>query len=267
MSSGLLTWQLSRHLRLNVPASRTLPIQQVVVAAQNLKAGDPLNASSLKIVNWPASQPFVGSFTGLQELTGRVLLIPVRSGEPILSHDLVSPSSSTGIASKIPDGMRAVSVRATEEQGDVTGFVSPGSRIDIYVTYNSNADAGFVSSLVLQDVSVLANGEKPAGTETKLRSDNIITLLVTPEEAAQLTVVSSFGKVTFALRNGTDKALVSGLTHVSLTSTAGTSHKVETLSLTPRQVARSERNVQSNFTVETLAGGKSTTQSFQGDQP
>lgn len=266
VSSGLLTWQLSSHLRLNVPAPRPLPVRQLVVAAQDLKAGDSLNASLLHIVNWPASQPIIGSFTVPQELAGRVLLISVPSGEPILSHDLVSPSASTGIASVIPNGMRAVSVRAPEEQGAVTGLVTPGSRVDVYVTYNANEDGGFVSSLVLQDIGVLASGEKPTGTEMRLRSDNVMTLLVTPEEAAQLTVASSFGKVTFALRNGTDKALISGLTHVGLPSTTRKSREVETFSSTSQKDSRSGGKPQSHFTVETLSGGKSTTQSFQGDQ-
>ncbi|MGI4828342.1 MAG: Flp pilus assembly protein CpaB [Janthinobacterium lividum] len=266
--SGLLTWQLSAHLQPKASSPHPVPVRQLVVAAKDISAGDSLNATSLTVVDWPTSQHLVGSFSNLQELSKRELLLPVPSGAPIMAYDLADSNVGSGIAALVPNGMRAMFVRGTEEQGSGSSLVAPGSHVDILVTYRSETDATFVSSLVLQDIKVLAAVNKEAAaTDSKSRSDDFVTLLVTPEEAARLTVASSLGKVTLALRNGTDKALTSGLAHVSLTAAAPDPQRLPSSSSSLRQATHSERKPQTNFTVETLAGGKSTFQSFQGNQP
>ena len=268
LCSGLLTWQLNAHLRPKVSPLRVVPVGKVTVAAGNLSAGSPISLSSLKVISLPTSQPLVGSFKDPQELTGRILLVPVASGEPILAHDLATSDSETGMAALIPNGMRAVSVRATEDQGSVSGFVAAGSHVDVLVTYRPENEATFVSSMVLQNVCVLAIGRKAdVGLEAKFRSDDAVTFLVTPEEAARLTVASSLGKITFALRNGKDKELTPGLTNVSLNAAASASPKVSGSSASGLRTVGSVRTSPSGFTVETLAGGKSTVQTFQGNQP
>ena len=268
LCSALLTWQLSRHLQHAPPVAHALPFRQIVVASKDLQAGDPLTASSLRVVNWTTSQPLVGFFSRPQELTGRTLLLPIPSGEPILTHDLAGSQSSNALATSIPVGMRAVSLRAADETENVSGFLTPGSRVDILVTYHSNNGAAFVSSLVLQNICVLAIGNKErSGAEAKLRSDDSLTLLLTPEAAARLTAARSLGKVTFALRGEADKMISSGPVHVSLPSADADPQRATSLQASSQGTLPSKRTPPAAFTVETLTGGKSTIRTFQGSQP
>ncbi len=266
--SGLLTWQLSRHLSRPAPVSATrLPTRKIVVASKDMQAGDVITAASLKTVDWPSSAIPVGSFTQQQEVAGRVLLSSISSGELVLTHDLAAPDTGTGLPALIPDGMRAISIHADETTG-VSGFVTPNSHVDILVTYPAAAGAGFVSAMVLQNARVLAVGQKDdAAKEAKLGPLGTITLLTTPQDAARLTTATSLGKILLILRNGADRHFTSGLSQMTFAPDVVTNRRTtDTGSLKPLHTA-AERSFKSSFTVETLSGGKKIEQSFEQEQP
>ena len=266
--SALLTWQLSKHLSPAAAPVRTMASRTMVVAARSIPTGERLTASSLTVVNWPASQPFAGSFTNAQDLIGRALLVSVPAGDLILTHDLALPGSGTSVTSAVPIGMRAISVHVSDESAGISGLLTSGSHVDIFVSYRSDTEAAFVSSMVLQDIRVLTTAQKGTpGPETRPHADDSITLLVTPEEAARFTAGSSLGKLTFAVRNESDSALTSGLSRVSL-SNGTTSRPTAPLLLPAARFAPSgKRATKTGFTMETLSGGKATVQTFQGEQP
>jgi pilus assembly protein CpaB len=264
--SGLLTWQLSRHLARGASPARAVPLRRVIVAARNIAAGEALDSSSLTTISLPASQSLAGFFSKPQDLAGRVLLVSISSGEPVMSHDLLNAAEKDSLAATIPDGMRAVTIPAANQSEGSSSLATPGSHVDILVSYRSETEARFVSSMVLQDVPVLASA--PTGTpdaHTKLPSAGIVDLLVTPEDAARLTVASSLGKLTFALRNRTDKAVSLGLSHVTLSPFQNQSEKRPVAATSVHQSASPEEKPK-GFTVETLSGGKSSVQTFPEGQ-
>ena len=55
--------------------------------------------------------------------------------EPIREELLAAPGASVGLTAKIPDGMRAVAV-ITNELNNVSGFLFPGSHVDVLVTFH-----------------------------------------------------------------------------------------------------------------------------------
>ena len=263
--SALFTWQISKHLQQPAPTVHVSVVRDVVVAAKDLHAGDPLSSASLTIVKWPMSQQIPGMFAKSRDLTGRFPLVPVSAGEPILSTDLATTDSISDVGASIPQGMRAVSIRAADDSLSSTGLLTSGSDIDVLVSYRSDADASFVSSTVLQDVRVLTivqPGTPVSGS--KLLPDSTITLLVTPESAARLTAASALGRLTFALRNRTDHDVNTGLSRVSV---AGFSNPSQTVSTVPRSARTAkEKTAKAAFTIETLSGGKSSLQTFPGDE-
>ena len=101
-------------------------------------------------------------------MVGKPLLYPVVANEPILKRDLGVEGSGIGISGKIPTGMRATAVRSNEIVG-VAGFLYPGSRVDVMVTYTppGGGGSGPVTQTVLQNVEVLTAGQTiepdPAG--------------------------------------------------------------------------------------------------------
>ncbi len=201
--SGACTFLLSRKLKLHGTAVAT---QEYVAAAAPLDAGEVLDAGKLKTVQWPVSVPLVGAFLKPQDVIGRSLLYPLAAGAPILDRDLAIPG--TGLTTKIPDGMRALALRSDEVVG-VAGFLFPGAHVDVLVTYRATTDPEPATATVLQNVEVLAAGSQVQPTlDGKPSSVNVVTVLVTPNDAERVVLASTQGTIHFVLRNSEDHGQV-----------------------------------------------------------
>jgi len=180
--SGLCTWTIARRVERR-PAPETVAYIKYA---------------------WPASNPLAGAFTRATELAGREVLFPLAKGQPIVDRDLSAPGSGTGLAAKIPDGMRAIALRSDEVVG-VAGFLVPGSHLDVLVTYRSDRSPEPLTTTVLQNAVVLAAGQRvepdPDGKPTNA---TVVTLLLTPEQAQRAVLASVQGAIHFVLRNGAD---------------------------------------------------------------
>jgi pilus assembly protein CpaB len=201
--SGACTFLLSRKLKLHGTAVAT---QEYVAAAVPLDAGEVLQTAKLKAVDWPVSVPLVGAFLKPQDVVGRSLLYPLAAGAPILDRDLAIPG--TGLTTKIPDGMRALALRSDEVVG-VAGFLFPGSHVDVLVTYRSTTAPEPATATVLQNVEVLAAGSQvQPNLDGKPSSVNVVTVLVTPNDAERVVLASTQGTIHFVLRNSADHGQV-----------------------------------------------------------
>ena len=175
-----------------------------VATAQNLQAGDVLSPATLKLVAWPTATPLEGAFAKADMLNGRIVLFPLAAGEPILERQLAAAGSSAGLSMKIPDGMRAISLKSDQVVG-VSGFLLPGTHVDVLVTYRSPNSPDSITSTVLQDAQIIATGQKmEPDPEGKATTTDVITLLASPDDAARVVEASSQGTVHFVLRNGAD---------------------------------------------------------------
>ncbi|MGB8477592.1 MAG: Flp pilus assembly protein CpaB [Acidobacteriaceae bacterium] len=197
--SGGCTFLLSRKLNLRGAAVAT---QEYVAAAAPLDAGEVLEAGKLKLVQWPVSVPLAGAFLKPQDVIGRSLLYPLAMGAPILDRDLAIPG--TGLTTKIPDGMRALALRSDEVVG-VAGFLFPGSHVDVLVTYRSTTAPEPATATVMQNVEVVAAGSQvQPNLDGKPSSVNVVTVLVTPNDAERVVLASTQGTIHFVLRNSGD---------------------------------------------------------------
>jgi pilus assembly protein CpaB len=107
--------------------------------------------------------------------------------------------------------MRALSVAVNDVVG-VAGFVIPGTMVDVLATgrvANSHSNNNEnVTRTILENVRVLAAGQKiEQDREGKPQTVPVITLLVTPPDAAKLTMASTQGKIQLALRNTIDSRI------------------------------------------------------------
>ena len=205
MVSGVSTWFVSTKMGAPVIAVK-IPDLRYVAAASDLEAGQVLKADNTELVAWPSTRPVAGASSQAVEVVGREVLFPLAKGQPILDRDLSAPGSGTGFASKIPDGMRAVALRSDEVVG-VAGLLTPGSHLDVLVTYRSDGSVEPLTATVLQNVVVLAAGHQvqpdPAG---KISDVTIVTLLLTLEESQRAVLASTQGAIHFVLRNSGDKS-------------------------------------------------------------
>jgi len=171
-------------------------------------------------VAWPGSDPIDGAFSQTAEAIGREVLFPLAKGQPILESDLSAAGSGIGLASKIPDGMRAVALHSDEVVG-VAGFLVPGSHLDVLVTYHSDISPDPITATVLQNAVVLAAGHQLEPDPSGKTSDvTVVTLLLTPEQAERAVLASTQGAIHFVLRNGSDTSR-SGDTPILLSQLSG----------------------------------------------
>lgn len=179
-----------------------------VAPVKNLEPGEVISAKDLKQVPWPVETPLAGAFVRNDEVIGKSVLYPLQEGEPLTAHQL---ATSGGLSARIPAGMRAISLKSNEVVG-VAGYLLPGTHVDVLVTVRAASSADPVTSIVLQDAQVLTAGEKmqpdPDGHASKV---DVVTLLVSPEDAEKIVLASTQGTVHFVLRNGGDHVVATNV--------------------------------------------------------
>jgi hypothetical protein len=107
----------------------------LVVAAKDLEIGRVLKEDDVKVSDWPGGVP-LGAVVKMQDLVGRGVIAPIYDKEPVLETRLAPRGAGGGLASMIPNGMRAVANRVNEIAG-VAGFVTPGTRVDVFLFANA----------------------------------------------------------------------------------------------------------------------------------
>src|SRR6202161_1103939 len=247
--SGLSTFWLSKRLARagHVGSPQKL---LMVAAKQTLEAGQLLKPESLRLVESPIA--LSGSFSKIDEVAGRVVLFPLAKDQPVLNSYLAPAGAGGGLTAKIPFCMRAISVRSDEVVG-VAGFLLPGTHVDVLLTYHSDKSPDPRTATVLQDVVVLAAGQQirpdPEGKPTS--DNNVVTLLLKPEDSEKLVLATSLGAIHFVLRNGADKEQTAS-SSVGLAELTGTT----TGSLDSTDTAVSTSLHAKPYQVETVLGDK-----------
>jgi pilus assembly protein CpaB len=198
--SGALTYFLTRRINRRTAGTAPQTMQKYIAASRPLPAGELLKPESLTLVEWPAKVPLAGAFTRIEDVSGRAVIYPVAAQQPLLAGYLAVAGSGIGLTGKIPEGMRAASVRCDEIIG-VAGFLFPGSHVDVLVTFHNDADGTPGTQIVLQDVEVLTVGQniepEPGGKAEKV---DVVTLLLKPQDAQKLVLATTQGTIHFVLR-------------------------------------------------------------------
>ena len=104
--------------------------------------------------------------------------------------------------------MRAASLEVNQVSG-VSGFVLPGDRVDVLTTVDSRTSTeDAITRTVLQNIEVLAAGQKTEQQDNKPITVQSVTLLVDPEGAETLALALHEGKIHLVLRNPEDQEVV-----------------------------------------------------------
>jgi len=217
--SALSCWIVARRISV-AAAPASVRDLTYVIAANQIQPGQALKVEDLQVVNWPGDHPLEGAQASISALIGREALFPLAKGEPVLDRHLSAPGSGVGLASKIPEGMRAVTLRSDEVVG-VAGFLIPGSHVDVLVTYHTPDGPDSLTATVLQNVIVIAVGHEiqpdPVGKPADV---TIVTLLLSPEDVQRAVLASVQGQIHFVLRSGADQT-TSSSTPVKLSQLGG----------------------------------------------
>lgn len=177
----------------------------VAVAKIDLTRGSRLIPEMIELV--PFTKPSLpsGYFSKTSDLKGRIITSSLKTGDAIVEHRLAPVSiESGGIAAILESGKRAVAVGGNKIIG-ISGFISPGNRVDVLVTIANPATQKELTKIVLENLLVLGTGtlvkENSKGEPSPV---DVYTLEVTPEQAEKLTLAAAKGRLQFALRGAGD---------------------------------------------------------------
>src|SRR5271157_3436925 len=180
---------------------------QVVLANRNLEAGTVLKEDDIKLTGWGGAVP-QGAILKVQDAVGRGVITPIFAKEPMIESRLAPKGAGGGLASMIPPGLRAVAIRVNEVVG-VAGFVVAGMRVDVLIAGTSPAidgRLGTVERTLLQNLEVLSAGQDfKKDAEGKPVLVQVVNLLVTPEQAEQLSLANNQTTIQLVLRNPLDR--------------------------------------------------------------
>lgn len=204
----------------SAPTARAAAAPQVqgpmiLVATRQLPVGTIIGPDSFRFQPWPnelvEKAYFMKEKTDVNGLVGTVVRYPITAGQPLTQGALVHPNDRGFLAAALGPGMRAVTVKVSQEQG-VAGFVFPGDRVDVMLAQDIEVkQAGsqpefnlYTAETIVRNVRVLATDQRFDAEDetgkTPVRTFGSVTLEATPEIAEKIAVAQGMGKISLALR-------------------------------------------------------------------
>jgi pilus assembly protein CpaB len=230
---------------------------QVIVAATDIEIGTKLESRDIRFVTIPQSAVPPNAYVRASEVLGRGAILPVGKGEFLLPGKLAALNAGAGLPSMIPPGMRAVSVRVNDVVS-VAGFVQPGTRVDVMATGTRGGGNDRQTTTVLENVAVIAVGKSlDRNPSADAQAAPVITLLVSPDDAQKLALVSQEGRIQLSLRNPLDtKKGGIGATRTSSLYLGEIPAAVETKPRPRRTIAKAAPPAAMPYQVEMIRGSK-----------
>lgn len=187
-----------------------VPTKTLVVARTDLPQATKLNAEDVAVVEIPVQWYPNGGFENIDDVIDRSVRHAILANEPIVEARVTQPGSDLGLTSSIPEGYRAIAVAVNQVTG-VSGFVLPGSKVDILLSAIPRGYQERLTTTVLEDVTVLSTGHKQEpGAEGRPENVPVVNILLTPEDAELLTLATQEGQIRLVLRNPKDSQTTSG---------------------------------------------------------
>ncbi|MEW6553824.1 MAG: Flp pilus assembly protein CpaB [Actinomycetota bacterium] len=172
----------------------------LVVAARDLGAGEVLDPSSLRLIDFPDLYLLPGTYTDTAMVAGSTLRCAVSAGEPLLDSSLLPRGGGSLTMDALDKGFRAYALAASAVAFPAAELHA-GCRVDILAVTGEGA------APLLENVEVIMVHGLPtsAGSEagpvaSQDYAGGSILLQVTGEEACRLAAAQEGGRVELLLR-------------------------------------------------------------------
>jgi pilus assembly protein CpaB len=196
---------------------------EVVVAAKDLPAMTVIEADAVTTKIIASEEKTETYYTNPLQVIGKVLSVPVVSGQVFTQKNFAADGSGIQLASALENGMRAVSISLTDYSG-LYGLLYPGSVVDILATFKEGAERGqrsdAISITLLRGVQVLGIEDQTVVSAPEEEGESkgskgsrgayhrgrrwMVTLMVSSAEAQALQLAMEHGTVSLAMRNPLD---------------------------------------------------------------
>jgi pilus assembly protein CpaB len=219
----------------------------VVVAAIDILPGTAIEENMVTETRVPLKFMQPSAFTATREVVGQIAAIPIQQGSQVLGTAMTGVGRN--LATKVPRGMRAVSIAVTDVTG-VSSLVAPNNYVDVLATVKLGSAPGasnqrtFVTTL-FQNVLVLAVGSDlgevrvrggeqdalAALAQQERERFSTVTLALSPQQVQDLVLAQDVGDISLALRSFREGAEAANLTR----SSPGVVFGVDDGSVVPRR--------------------------------
>jgi pilus assembly protein CpaB len=200
------------------PPPPPLETVDVLVAKNDLNRGDTVGDHDVGWQAWPkaaANPNFIKQTDrpdAVAQYIGAKVRVPLLAGDPIRDPMVVFAKGSGFLAAVLPQGMRAVAVEISPENG-AGGFILPDDHVDVLLTRRDKAAEKatgvekYITETILNNVRVLAidqaveekNGQKVVVGKTA-------TLELSPSQTETLALSKQIGTLSLALRSLADSS-------------------------------------------------------------
>jgi pilus assembly protein CpaB len=223
------TWLTTQYLDMRTEAIRAelaaqvraqpTATRRVIVPRRDLPAGTVISTDVVAAREVAADLVYDTAISAEQfeAIQGQALIRNVRQGRPLRTSDLRIVFAD--FSGYVPQGKRAMTV-AINELDSNANMLQPGNWVDLMLVLGDGAATqsfvdvvGTVVSPFMSRMKVLATGQQvtsgglpDGGNNSRRASYTNVTLEVTPEQAAKLTLAGEIGSLRAVLRNGEDSA-------------------------------------------------------------
>jgi len=189
------------------PIVEAVELAKVVVAKQELKFGEIIDSSMIKVVDWPQEAFPEGAFTAASDVIldgNRRVLTPIFPGEPIITAKITGEDGRAGLAGVIANGMRAVTIPVNTVNG-VGGFVQPGDRVDIILIRDGEETS---AEIMMENVKILSVDQNAGARKETAKVANSVTIETDTNGASKVAWGLNVGSLSLILRGAGDNASV-----------------------------------------------------------
>ena len=138
------------------------PTVGIVTAAVDIPAQTVIQENMLKMTQLPQDMISTTAVRDPSKLVGKVTRVDVLTDDVLTEKKFFHNIDQAGMIGLIPPDCRAISIAISDVTG-VSGFVNPGDYVDVMMVYD--ADGEIHSEIILQNVLLLAMGNKAAQTD------------------------------------------------------------------------------------------------------
>jgi pilus assembly protein CpaB len=191
------------------------PQKEILVVTRDVAANEIVQAAWMQARPVPAAyvHPLSIGSSDKEVVAGVAAAHPLKADQPLLWSDLVDiRAQDNEMADIVRPNERAVSLRVNEVSG-VGRMIRNNDHVDILGTFD-RPSGEVVTVPILQNVVVVATGQTLHGAGNVDYAT--ISVSVSPQEAALLTLAQETGRLTYVLRNNHDWDTVPDLQRVSL---------------------------------------------------
>ena len=205
-AAALVGYLSLRQVANQVATNQGRGFRPVVVTVTELTYGVKLERSMLQVVNYPKGSVPDGAYGHVDSVLNQTTKVFMAAREPVTATKLSSRGG--GLSMLVRPNMRAAGLQVNQVSG-VSGFILPGDRVDVLATVDRNmANQEAITRTVLQNIEVLAAGQKTEQRDNKPITVQAVTLLVDPAGAEVLAHSQHEGEISLVLRNPDDQAQV-----------------------------------------------------------